>query len=147
MNERGNLMSKLLTREQILDRTKLRRETVEVPEWGGSVIVREMTGAERDTYEADLVVTSPEGDVELREGFMNGARTKLAALSMIGDEGERLFTMEDVEALGALSAAALGRVFDVASRLSGLSTADFEELAGNSAGPRRGGSGSRSRSN
>jgi hypothetical protein len=51
-----------------------------------------------------------------------------------------LFTDEDVAALGQRSAAALERVFDAASRLSGLSAEDMEELAKNSESGQSGGS-------
>ena len=55
-------------------------------------------------------------------------RAKLVARSVVGDDGEPVFTQQDVAALGELSAAALDRVFEVASRLSGLSEADLEEM-------------------
>jgi hypothetical protein len=46
---------------------------------------------------------------------------------------EPVFTQQDVAALGELSAAALDRVFEVASRLSGLNQDAVEENAKNSA--------------
>ena len=43
----------ILTRDEILESEDLATETVSVPEWGGSVIVRALTGTERDAYEAE----------------------------------------------------------------------------------------------
>lgn len=43
----------LLSRTQ-LDDIKLKVETFDVPEWGGSVLIREMTGTERDAYEESI---------------------------------------------------------------------------------------------
>ena len=40
----------MLTREQILQSDDLPRETVPVPEWGGSVRIRTLSGADRDGY-------------------------------------------------------------------------------------------------
>ena len=45
----------LLTRDKILSADDIRSERVKVPEWGGEVIVREMTGAERDEWEGSVV--------------------------------------------------------------------------------------------
>lgn len=116
-----------LTREAILEHTTLRTERVEVPEWGGAVFVREMTGSERDSFEASIVdLKSRGGDVK-----PDNIRAKLAARTIVDAEGARLFRDVDVEDLGRLSAAALSRVYNAAARLSGISEADVEELAGN----------------
>jgi len=55
-----------------------------------------------------------------------------------------VFTQQDVAALGELSAAALDRVFDVASRLSGLNPEDVEAMTKNSGAAPGGGSSSAS---
>lgn len=136
------MMTTLLTREDILDRSVLKTERVEVPEWGGIVIIRELTGNERDEWESELV--EGRGDEIVIAESMAGARARLASLAIVDEDGERLFTVEDVESLGRLSGAALGRVFDVASRLSGLTADDIEELSKNLPGTGIEGSGSSS---
>ena len=70
------------------------------------------------------------------------------ALTICDQEGERLFTDADVEALGEKSSTALNRVWDVARRLSALTVKDEQALLKNSkADPAAAsGSGSRSRS-
>jgi hypothetical protein len=119
---------RLLGREEILAKHTLITETVNVPEWKGRVRVRELTGLERDTYEAALIKMQKGQAHELT---MDNARARLVALASIDQNGARLFTIDDVESLGNLSAAALSRVFDVAARLSKITDADLEELAGN----------------
>ena len=52
-------------------------------------------------------------------------------MSMVDAQGQRLFSEADVAALGKKSAAALGRVYDAAARLAGLSAEDVEELTKN----------------
>jgi hypothetical protein len=59
-------------------------------------------------------------------------RAKLVARCVVNSDLEPVFTQQDVNALGELSASALDRVFEVASRLSGLSEADLEAASGNS---------------
>ena len=118
---------KLLTREAILQADDLPRELVEVPEWGGALYVRALTGAERDAFEQSIVETRGKNT---RMNLRN-IRARLVALTVVDEDGNRLFSDDDVEALGRKSAAALNRVFEVAQRLSGLRPEDVEELAGN----------------
>lgn len=121
-------MAQLLTREQILGTADLLHEDVAVPEWGGSVRVQMLTGAERDAFEQEIVVRQG------KKTQMNLAnvRARLVALCMVDDEGQRVFGEADVKALGKKSALALNRVFEVAQRINGLTPEDMEELAGNS---------------
>lgn len=113
----------ILTREQILA-SKRAREVVSVPEWGGDVIVADMGGTKRDEFERWCLDNKGSNFV--------GVRATLASYTIIDEEGARLFTPDDVAALGELSAAALQRVYDVATRLNRLSNADAEELEKNS---------------
>lgn len=117
----------LLTRDDILQAPDIQKETVEVPEWGGSVLVRGMTGLERDNFEQELVTRKGK-----HTSFnWSNVRAKTVALCVIDENGRRMFSDSDVEALGQKSAAGLERVFDVARRLSGLSDSDVEELEKN----------------
>ncbi len=123
---------KILGRDDILGSDDLPRELVEVPEWGGSVWVRTMTGQERDAYEASIIdVTMDSKGRSSVERRMENSRAKLLTRCICGDDGERIFTESDVAALGRKSAKALDRVFDVAQRLNGMTEEDLEELAGN----------------
>lgn len=114
----------ILNRDQILQAKDLVTETVEVPEWGGSVLVKSLTGAERDQFEA-AIVEQKGRDTKVN---MRNARARLVALSVVDEEGKKLFSPNDVSLLGAKSAAALQRVFNVAMRLSGISEEDVREL-------------------
>jgi hypothetical protein len=118
----------VLSKDQILRAVDTEYETVDVPEWGGKVRVKTLTGDERDGYEQSLIdqrgnVTAPK---------LAGAQARLCALSIVDDDGERLFSDSDVKALGAKSAQALNRVFDVAVRLSRMTQAEVEAMVGNS---------------
>lgn len=115
----------VLTREAILAADSLPKELVQVPEWGGDVYVRAMTGAERDSFEASFVGA----DGKVRK--LDNIRAKLCALSICDEGGSRLFSDADIIALGKTSASALQRVFKVAQKLSGLGDDAVEELAKN----------------
>lgn len=116
----------VLSRDAILGASDRPTRNVEVPEWGGTVMVRGLTGAERDAYEASMVQASPGGKVRTN---LRNIRARLVALTCVDEDGARLFTDGDVEALGDKSAVAMERVFDVARKLSGLTEDDVEELA------------------
>lgn len=117
-----------LNREEILNAPDLLTEEVSVPEWGGEVLVRGMTGTERDAFETEIVLLKDGKKAELvRENI----RAKLVARCIVGDDGERIFNDADIYALGKKSAAALDRVFGIAQRLSGITQEDADELAKN----------------
>ncbi|MFE6305039.1 hypothetical protein [Nocardiopsis sp. NPDC057823] len=113
----------LLTADQILAVNDEAYEEVHVPEWGGSVRVRGITGKERDSFEASLVDKKTGQTSKL-----SNARARLVVMTVVDEEGRRLFSIEDVAALGKKSAAALERVFKVATRLAGMSDDDLAEL-------------------
>lgn len=116
---------RILGHDDIIDADDLNKDYVEVPEWGGTVIVRALTGSERDAYEGSIFSSSLGKDASYN---LQNLRAKLAARTMVGEDGRRLFTDDEVAVLGLKSAAALDRVFTVAQRLSRLSQADVKEL-------------------
>ncbi|KKK73275.1 hypothetical protein LCGC14_2895450 [marine sediment metagenome] len=128
----------LLSREQILAQTEVRMVRENVPEWGGSVYVRIVSGAERDRFEASTQNQTGGG-----HNLVN-FRARFAAMVLCDDKGDALFTPADVEALGKLSSggAALDRIFDAGRHLNRMTAEDVEELTKNSEGGRNGSSGS-----
>lgn len=127
----------LLSKAAILAVDDRPTETIPVPEWGGDVVVRGMSGLERDEFFAGQVIRHGN---RIEQDLRNGA-AKLAARCIVDPETlEPMFTLEEAEILGRKSAAALGRVEAVAQRLSGLTEADSEELKKDSASTPNGGS-------
>jgi hypothetical protein len=117
----------LLTRDDILSVDDKVFEDIEVPEWGGTVRVRGMSGQQRDDYEASIIQQNGND----RKVNLSNARAKLVARCLVDESGALLFTSDDVRALGRKSARALERVFDKARELSGMSEQDVENLAEN----------------
>lgn len=113
-----------LTREQIIAAEDLKSEDVEVPEWGGKVLVRSLTGTDRDKLGASLI--GPDGHPNKGK-----YRVGLVAASMVDENGNPLFGFDEVDALGKKSSAALDRVYAVAERLNGIGEADVKAAEGN----------------
>lgn len=114
----------MLTREQILSADDRKRETVQVPEWGGEVSVSNMCGSDRDAFEESII--GSDGKPTLRD-----MRAKLVARCIVDESGSRIFSDEDVTALGRKSAAALDRCARVAQRLNLIGDKELEEIKGN----------------
>ncbi len=112
-----------LSRDQILSAQDRKFEEVDVPEWGGSVRIGVMSGALRDAWEQSLVGKSGPNILNIR--------ARLVAFSAVDDEGKRLFSEADAEALGDKSATALDRCAKVSQKLNGLTEEDLEEAKGN----------------
>jgi len=114
----------MLTREDILSKKALKTEVVDVPEWGGSVTVREMMAEEADIFEAALAASRETGQNGTKHlaNMPTAFRARLVSICAVDDQGKRLFTDQDVDELGKLSRAALDKVSTVAARLSGYGT-------------------------
>ena len=121
------MVKSLLSREAILAAEDRVVEEVEVPEWGGLVRVKGLSGTERDQFEASVAERKGK---KTRMNLAN-IRARLVQRCVIGEDDKPLFKPNDVTALGAKSAAALDRVFEVAMRLSGMRDEDIEELTEN----------------
>jgi hypothetical protein len=115
----------ILNKEAILAADDLKTIDVDVPEWGGSVRLRTLTGGERDKFESDSV------DQRGKSNKMNliNIRARLIALCSVDESGQRMFGDSEVTKLGSKSAAALDRLFQAAQELNGMTQKDVEELA------------------
>jgi len=114
----------MLNKEQIIAANDIESEVVQVPEWGGEVVVQGITLAEKDIW-TDSIMNDGKAN-------MDGASARLCILSMRGEDNELLFGLEDVDELQKKSASAMDRVFQVAQRLSGIGQEDIEETVKNS---------------
>jgi hypothetical protein len=134
-----------LSRQAILDAQDARvSDPIEVPEWGGSVRVRMMSGDERDSWEAWNASRKTEADPR---GNYLGWRAALLVRTACDEKGTLLFAPGDVAWLGKKSGEAMDRVVDVAIVLNKLGAAAAEELSGKSQGAPSGASGSGSPGN
>jgi len=100
-------MTNMLNRDAILATDDLERETVDVPEWGGAVVVQALTSRQRALFERRK---SDEFD-----------QVALVTRCVVDQNGNRTFGDQDIETLACKSAAAVDRLYQVAARLCGLS--------------------------
>ena len=113
-----------LNKEAILSADDLKQEVIQVPEWKGEVIIRTMTGEERDAFDSEMIRDD-------KKSFKN-IRARFLSLIICDEQGNRLFDDKEITQLGKKSAAALDRLFSAGQKLNRLSNDDIEELAGNS---------------
>ncbi|MGQ5580925.1 hypothetical protein [Streptomyces sp. ECR3.8] len=120
----------LLSKDQITAADDRKWEDVDVPEWGGTVRLVGMSGSERNAYQSSLVVMGSNGKPQRLN--MSDQLAKLVAKCLVGEDGQRLFSDNEVKALGAKNGAVLDRLGDICQRLSGLRKEDVEEAEGKS---------------
>jgi hypothetical protein len=114
-----------LDRDAILAMDDIKIVPVTVPEWKNEVVhVRGLTGVERDDFEAS----------NRRNGEQNlkNIRARFLVRCIVNENGTRMFADQDAAALGKKSSAAIDRLWDVATDLSGSSAKEQEETEGNS---------------
>lgn len=123
-----------LNRDAILGAVDVQSEKVDVPEWGGDVIIRGLTGDELDAFQGSIRQFRPSLDGKGMEPVLiqEGMRAKLLVKCLVDEAGERLFTDQDAPALGAKNGSVIDKLYDIASRLSGLSEEEKAEMEGNS---------------
>jgi hypothetical protein len=111
-----------LTKDAILNADDLPTEEVEVAEWGGKVLVRGLTGTERDRFEFAMAVAKDDpSNVDIR--------AQVVGRCLVDETGKRLFSDKELAKLGSKSGAALDRVFDVVRSLSGMGGKAVEQRA------------------
>jgi serine/threonine protein phosphatase PrpC len=82
--------------------TKL-SDPISVPEWGGDVYCKTLTGTERDHFEDAY-----------SQNKMKSFRARFLVLTLCDDSGERLFADNEVDALGKKSSIIINRLFEKA---------------------------------
>jgi len=119
----------LLSRAQMLAAQDLKTIDVDVPEWGGPVRLRMLSATERDEFDASISkVTATSRTLDLRN-----LRARMVARSVVDEEGAAVFTEADAVELGKKSSIAIGRLFEAAQKLNGITPTAVDEAEKNSA--------------
>lgn len=108
-----------LTRDAILAINDTALTSVEVPEWGGKVYVRPMSGRDRDAYDMEMVNSG---------GKIENIRARVAVRVVCDADGNLLFKPEDADALGKKSAKALDRIYSAMENTSKTTAEGVESL-------------------
>lgn len=122
-----------LTRDQILQaarNAKIERDALTVPELGGEIFVRGMSGTERDEFEEGLRIRKGKraGQNDLRN-----FRAKLAVKVIVDENGQRILTDGDAGIFGQMPAGVLDRIISRCQELSGTAEEEIDAL-GNASG-------------
>ena len=115
---------KKLSKDDIFKADDLPTKDMDIPEWGGMLTIRTLTGAERDEWESAFV---NQDKINMR-----GLKARLIQLTVMNGDGQQMFTKADLQKLNSKSASVIDRIFAVSQRLSGLTKEDAEELVENS---------------
>lgn len=110
-----------LSKAKILAANDNKLDKTNVPEWGGEVYLKVLSGTDRDAFE--------EGYSEQK---MKNFRSRFLVLTLCDEKGERLFTEAEVDDLGKKSAVVLARLFDKAWALNAFRNEDVEALGNDS---------------
>lgn len=138
-------MGKLLTANEILAAPDLKQERVEVPEWGGDVILRGLSAYDREWFELSIIEGEPaegaDGKIARKFDTLN-ARAKLLSRAIVDEDGNAIFDESQLIALGRKSNDVIGRLFRKAQALSGIGENAVDKAEKNSDGDPNAGSSS-----
>ena len=119
-----------LSREALLTPAAVPVEEVPIAALGGSVKVRGMTARQRSEFEKSFQTSSGKPN-KRKQGQM---RERMCVACCVDDDGQALFTEDDIDALGRQRADIVEPIVNVAMRLCGMTQEDVEQLEGNSDG-------------
>ena len=111
-----------LNLDDILAADDIKIESVDVPQWGGTVYLRTITGDQRDAF--DEKFTAGKSLIGMRRCFVGVCLCDSAGVFCAPSESE-------VCALGRKSSAARDRLFGVAQRINGMRPEQMDDIAKN----------------
>lgn len=107
----------VISKSRIVAATDTKLNTVNVPEWGGEVCLKTLTGSERDSFEE-----SYSGEK------MKNFRCRFLVLTLCDENGERLFADDEADVVGKKSSLVISRLFEKAWQLNAFSDAAVDAL-------------------
>src|SRR5690554_1443104 len=109
----------LLTKDSILQASDVRTKEVEIPEWGGSVLISTMSAERHAIYE------------ELASGKgKHDALAYYAVNILVNEDGSPMFeSVDEMKVLGRKSSKALFRILNAGIELNGVTEQDIEDTA------------------
>jgi len=116
-------MSDFLTVGKILDSGDISYEPLEIPEWGGKVLLKSLSGEERDRVES-LARRFSAGEIP-------GYSAEIAAMTVCDGNKKLLFADADLPRLRKKSGAILRKIFDAVDRQNLLTPNGIQDAAKN----------------
>jgi len=112
----------MLNKDLILKAVDLKTEVIEVPEWGDSLTITELSGADLERWQSKAQKANADSAATLGE---------LVALSVINQDGSRMFGDKDIKALLTKSHKPLMRIYNAAIKVNMLGEDGAAELEKN----------------
>lgn len=106
-----------LDRKSILAADDVRKEKIAVPEWGGDVFLRVLTGTDRDRFEESY-----------SEQKMKAFRIRFLLLALCDEDGTRLFGDDEGDILGNKSSVVINRLFEAGWKLNAFTQEAVDAL-------------------
>lgn len=126
------MMTMASSRETLLKPLPIKTERVDLPEFGAAeyVMCHGMTAREKNKHDSALMKRDWSG-VDRKKATTQ--KERLLVRCIRDDDGQRVFSDEDIDAIGDWPSDTLNRLFDVCNRLSGGGTdSDNDESVKNS---------------
>jgi len=115
-------------RDRILNSQDLERAELDIPEWGGQVFYRELTGIERDEL-TDLYIEAQVTDPAtgtVKQLLPKHYKAKICIMGVIDEDGSNVFTKEHLERVAAKSARCIDTVSSAITKISGMAGVTIE---------------------
>ena len=116
----------LLTKEQINEIDDRPTLEVEIPEWGGSVLIRTLSAAQVDDFGASML------DKNGNATKLQNLHARFAALVLVNEDRSPMYTEQQTAQLGNKSAKSLTRVWDAGRKFNKMDAGDVESAEENS---------------
>jgi len=114
--------------DDIAKANDLATKTIDVPQWGESITLREMSGFHRAVFEQKVSKLNDSKDPKDSVRMM----ALIIVMTAIGKDGKPAFVDKDIDKLASKNFNILNMLSSEALSLSEMSDGDIEELAGNS---------------
>jgi len=122
-----------LNREQILNTVDIAIKEIDVPEWNGSIYIRQLTRGEQDAYlKRQYGNTQLKQDARARnqeiKGFnIYGHDAFICSLGICDEQGKSIFSQKDIVELDTKNGVVVGRIAKLIIEYSGMA-GDIEAL-------------------
>lgn len=121
--------ARVLSRQEIIDAKDIDSQTIDVPEWGGSVVVRVMSAADRNRFEQSIVSIDKDGK---RVPSMENFRCKVVCACLVDERGFPLFGPDEIDDLAMKSSQVIERLADIALAMNGMGANAVDDAVKNS---------------
>lgn len=113
-------------RDKILNQPTLEMIKVWVSDWQSHVYLKPLSIKEHEAWES--VILNEDGTTNKSISL----KASMVVASCYDENGDKVFTEKDLEALGEQAAGPINKLFAKCSKINAISKSDVEELEGNS---------------